>query len=205
MQEQQPLSTFYVLRSTSSRASRDGFTLIEMLIVIAISAMLSAIAIGYSSVGRNEIALSVETAKISQIILQAKSLSVATYGNASGACAYGVFFDLPAQTYSIFAYHPAGSGSCPPASSITGISANDMQPYTVGTWNIHVANGVVLYATSTDSLVDVLFYPPDPATLISRDGSTFMDFPQTSKVYLETVGAAATQEISVSPAGQVQF
>jgi hypothetical protein len=176
-----------------------------MLIVIAISAMLSGIAIGYTSVGRNEVALSVEAVKVSQIILQAKSLSVATYGNAEGACAYGVSFDVASQTYSIFGYHPSSTASCPPASDITSISPADVQPYTGGTSNIHVANGVVLYATSTDSLVDVLFYPPDPTTFLSRDGSTFLSPAETSKVYLEVVGGAATEAISVSSAGQVEF
>lgn len=188
------------------RASRRAFTLIEMLIVIAISAMLSAIAIGYSSVGRNEVALSVEATKISQIILQAKSLSIATYGDALGACAYGVSLNIASQTYSIFAYHPIGALSCPRVSAITGIATGDMKPYTEGTWNMPIANGVVLYSgTSTDSLSDVLFYPPDPTTLISRDGSTFLDPAQTSKVYLEIVGGTATRAVSVSPAGQVEF
>ena len=62
-----------------------GFTLIEMLIVVAISAMLAAIAIGYSGVERDQTALSVEVTEISQFILQARSLAIATYGNAAGS------------------------------------------------------------------------------------------------------------------------
>ena len=45
-----------------------GFTLIEILIVVAISAMLAAITIGYSSVERDQTALSVEETEISQFI-----------------------------------------------------------------------------------------------------------------------------------------
>jgi prepilin-type N-terminal cleavage/methylation domain-containing protein len=187
-------------------ASRRGFTLIEMLIVIAISAMLSAIAISYSGIGRNEVSLSVEAAKISQVILQAKSLSIATYGSAAGPCGYGVSFDTSAQTYSIFSYRPLGVVSCPSDSSITGIASGTMSKYSDGTSNIHVANGVVLSGgTSGDGLSVVLFYPPNPDTLISRDGSTFLVPAQTSKVYLTTVGGNATQVISVSSAGQVTF
>lgn len=183
-----------------------GFTLIETLIVVAISAMLSAIAIGYSSVGRNEVSLSVESSKISQIILQAKSLSIATYGNAQGTCGFGVSFDANAQTYSIFAYHPQGAVSCPPAASITNIAPGDMAPYTDGTSNIHVANGVVLSAgASNDGIAEVLFYPPEPQTFITRyeDSGSFTN--EDSDVYLKTVDGAAQTVISVSAAGQVNF
>jgi prepilin-type N-terminal cleavage/methylation domain-containing protein len=186
--------------------SSGGFTLIEMLIVIVISTMLSAIAISYSSISRNEVALSVESTKITQIILEAKSLSVATYGNLTNACGFGVSFDAVAQTYSIFAYHPSGSPSCPPAAGVTTLAPADIQLYSEGTWNIHVANGVVLSGTSNpDRLYDVLFYPPEPATLISRDGSTFLAPGQTSRVYLTTADGNASATISVSPGGQVEL
>ena len=54
---------------------RKGFTLIELLMVVAISAMLSAMAISYSNVSKNQITLSVETAKLAQTILRAKDLA----------------------------------------------------------------------------------------------------------------------------------
>ena len=169
--------------------------------------MLTGIAIGYSSVGRNQVALSVEGAKLSEAILQAKALSIATYGNAANNCGFGVSIDVAAQTYSIFEFHPSGAAKCPSASQITSISyAADAQQYTPGTWNIHVANGVQLYTSSNgDDLADVLFYPPDPVTLISRDGSNFMSTGQTSKVYLKTADGSAVKVISVSSAGQVEL
>ncbi len=182
-----------------------GFTLVEMLIVIAISAMLATIVVGYSSVGRNEVALSVESVKVSQIILQAKSLALATYGSATHACGYGVSFNVAAQTYSIFGYHPSSSALCPPAGEITSLSPSEMSSPSPATWNIHLENGVVMYATSTDSLSDVLFYPPDPATLISINGSSFSGSAQAAHVYLKTAGNTATTTISVSPGGQVEF
>src|SRR5665213_2287500 len=92
--------------------SRKAFTLIELIIVVAISALLSTLAITYSSIGRNSVSLSVEASKISQFILQAKQLSIATYTSASASCGYGVAFNMAAQTYSIFAYDPVGVASC---------------------------------------------------------------------------------------------
>ena len=80
----------------------NGFTLIEVLIVIAISAMLAGIAIGYSGVGRNQTALSVEETKISQFILQARTLAIATYGNTMASAAMEFCLTPPTQTYSSF-------------------------------------------------------------------------------------------------------
>ena len=189
------------------RASRRGFTLIELLIVVGISAMLSAIAIGYSSVGRNEVSLSVEATKISQIIFQAQALSISTYGNGVGTCAYGVSFNIPAQTYSLFAYRPTGAPPCPTATHLGGaIAVGDMQTSTLGTSNISISNGVVLWAgPGNDSLGLVMFYPPVPQTFLSHDGTTFLVGGQTLKVYLKTLDGATQQVISVSPAGQVSF
>ena len=58
---------------------RKGFTLIEILIVLAITAVLSGLAIVYTHVGQNQISLSIEESKIAQLILEAKELSIATY------------------------------------------------------------------------------------------------------------------------------
>ena len=185
---------------------RVGFTLIETLIVIAISAMLSAIAVGYSSVSRNEISLSIESSKVAQLVLQAKSLSIATYGDLSGTCGYGVSFDPGTQEYSLFAYHPQWSVTCPPASSIASITAGDMVPYTEGTSNIHVANGVVLSAGfAQDGIAEVLFYPPNPQAFITRIGDNGAFTDQNSNIYLGTVDGTASAMISVSAAGQVSF
>jgi prepilin-type N-terminal cleavage/methylation domain-containing protein len=199
-------SLYPIPKTLAPRATRAGFTLIETLIVIAISAMLSAIAIGYSSVGRNQIALSVEAAKVSQIILQAESLSIATYGNATNACGYGVSFNFKAQTYSLFAYTPQGVPSCPAVGTIKNIAPGDVQMYTQGTWNIHVANGVTLSSgVNNDGVATVMFYPPEPQTFISENKDNDLFTNQNSKVYLGTVDGTAARVITVSSAGQVSF
>lgn len=187
-----------------------GFTLIELLIVVAISAMLSSIAVVYSSIERNQITLSVETAKIAGFILQAKNLAIATYGGETNACAYGVSF--ASSTYSIFAFSPSSAPPCPSAASTTavGISAADMSPYSVNSWKVPLAGGVRMKSGGNgDDLVIILFYPPAPAALISRGGGNFLDpriIPNiTSKVYLTTTDGKASSMISVNAAGQVSF
>lgn len=186
--------------------SRSGFTLIEVLIVIAISAMLAGIAIGYSGVGRNQTALSVEETKISQFILQARTLAIATYGNTNGVCGYGVSFNPTTQTYSLFAYVP-GLSSCPSALDITPASVEDIaeqEKYTDETWQVHPESGVVL-SSKSDSVATVLFYPPDPTTFLIQAGNLAIFTNQTSNVYLVTSDGTSYKTITVNSAGQVSF
>jgi len=184
--------------------NREAFTLVEILIVVAISALLSTIVIAFSSLSKNEVSVSVEEAKISQFLFQAKTLAMATYAVSSSTCGYGVSFDYAKSAYSIFAYVPSNATSCPPASSIenTSISSDNMQKYTDSTWNVHLARGVNFLSSSNSASV-ILFYPPDPTTLISLDGSTFT--PQTSSsIYLyPTGGNSYVNHISINSAGQI--
>jgi prepilin-type N-terminal cleavage/methylation domain-containing protein len=193
-----------------TRNRRAGFTLLEILIVIAIAAMIAAIAIIYSGAGRNQVSLSVESAKIADTILEAKHLAVATYsGGTNRVCAYGVYFNIPSSTYSLFAYNPGGgSGPCPSVAQTSSSTFNpqtDIQEYSPGTWQIHVAQGLVIQKDTNNctSAVVVLFYPPNPTTLISQDGTTFVN--QQSYVDLASADGAATEVIAITPAGQVNF
>ncbi len=183
-----------------------AFTLIELLVVVAISAFLSAIAITYSSIGRNQVALSVEEAKIVQMILQAKSLSIATYGNGATSCGYGFLVDAATQTYSIFSYDPSGAPPCPAASTITTLDANAEQSYTQGTWQVPVSNGVKIEPQQGfPNLKAVLFYPPDPAVFLSEDNQTIDQPSKTLYIYLATADGKSTATISINPEGQVNL
>jgi prepilin-type N-terminal cleavage/methylation domain-containing protein len=189
---------------------RKAFTLIELLVVVAISGMLSALAITYSSVGRNAVALSVESSKLTQFILQAKQLSIATYTGSPTACGYGVVLDAAAQTYSIFAYVPNGIASCRSLSTATvatrGIDPNNEEKeYTQGTWQAHLANGVIMQSPGGNNLVTVLFYPPTPTVFLSSDGTTFSNPGTTLTVNLITADGQNSQTISVNPEGQVNL
>ncbi|HVO28703.1 MAG TPA: prepilin-type N-terminal cleavage/methylation domain-containing protein [Candidatus Paceibacterota bacterium] len=187
-----------------------GFTLIEILVILAITAIMSTLIIVYSNVSQTSVALSVEEAKISQFILQAKSLTLATYGTVTTpACGYGVLFNTAAdpQTYSIFAYVPNGTSTCPSPQSVTAINqATDVHEYTQGTWQVPLTSGisVVPTAQNPDGLALVLFYPPDPTVFLSHDGATFQPPFSTDKIYLTTTGGQAAA-ISVNSEGQVSF
>lgn len=212
-----------------SRASRAAFTLVEMLVVIGISTLVSAAAIIYSNVGQNEVSLTIETAKVAQLILQARELALDTYTGTvtatSHPCAYGVHFDLNSdpQTYSLFAYMVPSNTSCPsPAmvastTIITPGQGGNISSYASSSWQMPVAQGVRIASPSNNNFPtacggspvvgDILFYPPAPVTLISpaNKNGVFSSPTPSSIICLETSDGKNTTVISVNPEGQVSF
>ena len=213
----------------SADKNNKGFTLIEILIVLAITAVLSGLAIVYTHVGQNQISLSIEESKVAQLILEAKELSVATYSSNSATCAYGVAFNYASSaassSYSLFAYNAAVTSSlyvgrpiCPSlASTSVAFDTSAVQQYQSGSWQVHTASGVVLDGSggaTSDTIQYVLFYPPDPCTLINLVGAqTFQSDcssitgnpPPAAYVYLSTADGSMSRTITVNPAGQVSL
>jgi prepilin-type N-terminal cleavage/methylation domain-containing protein len=210
------------MKTTISRA---GFTLLEMLVVIGITTLLSVVAISYTKIGQNGVALTVETSKIAELILQAKELAINTYGTTESgakACAFGVHFDFTDPTnptYSLFAYSVDGGLLCPSVASATEIGLvgpNGVaglaipREYEPSSWEISPAQGVTIDRPANDAVTDVLFYPPTPTTLVTRDDlggyiSAFVEPPETSKIYLSTTDGHNSSTISINPEGQVTF
>lgn len=204
---------------------KQGFTLIEMLIVVAITAMLASFSIIYTRIGQNQIALSIEESKVAQLILEAKELSIATYSQHSATCAYGVQFDYASSTYSLFAYNAASTSTpgyqgrmiCPSiANTSAAFDVGAVSEYAGGSWQVHTVQGVTLIAGSgavSGTIQDVLFYPPNPCTMIGFVGQSALQQncvapggpPTTGYIYLKTADGSAMRVISVSLGGQVSL
>jgi prepilin-type N-terminal cleavage/methylation domain-containing protein len=205
-------------RSLPPLARRAGFTLIELLIVVTISAFLSGIVILYSSVGRNQVSLSVQSTKVAQLLSRARALAVSTYANPGGThlCAFGIVFDPSSNQYSLVGYEgPSGSASCPSASTVlaNGVTVGDLTQYTPATWQVSLAAGVKfnpVYTTAPLSLV--LYYPPDPTALLSTTACltsdptcTYNFGNQSGNIYLVTSDNSASTVITVGFGGQISW
>ncbi len=188
---------------------RHGFTLIEILIVLAISVMLTGIAITYSSIGRQQVALTVAQSQVAQVILRAKDLAVATYSEVPGECGYGAYFDVPDNTYSIFAFVPGGGCGSVASTTANGIQTNEIVPAGNEAWNVSLGTNVRLASTTNNNqLLLVMFYPPQPDVfmVLADATSTFLQPDSTSsKVYLTTADGSASTSITVDAQGGVTF
>ena len=168
-----------------------GFTLIELLVVIGITMSLATIILVYSGTSREQIALSVEVAKLGQVIARAKSLSISTLDLAGAECGYGVNFDEANNRYAIISYTAASCAA--PLVSLPAFQESEA----------HVLSPLVEYADGSDQMSHIFFAPPDPTTVISIDGGLYTT--RTGYIYLRTRDGSATKVISVNPGGQISF
>jgi type II secretory pathway pseudopilin PulG len=185
--------TLHASRSGSNDASRftlhaSGFTLVELLVVIGITVLLSGFLLAYSGTSRSQVSLSIERAKLTQMILRAKSLAIETYGSAG--CCYGVRI-LDATRYALVSY---GVADCSAIISVDPAGTNTMETYTLSS-NLSFDNNSVNFL--------VLFIPPDPRTVIMSGGAVVQEGTVTMRA--TNGGTASNVVVTVGAAGQVSY
>lgn len=176
----------------TTRTGRTGYTLVEIIIVIGITALMVGVVISYNSGGRRQVELSVERAKVSQVMYRARSLAVAMYREASPPCGYGVYFDYAAtpQQYYLYAYDDT---TC----SFASLAGKRKEP-PLGTYKL---GSGVRFATHADSLQDVIFFPPDPRVELWIGDNTSTT--ANGVLYVETTDGVASGTLKITPTGQI--
>ena len=181
----------YELRITS----RAGFTAIELLVVLAVSVVLTTLLITTNRGSEGIVVLRGEQAKLLGAIASAKSLAIQTFvadPNASRACGYGVYFPgASVLTYTVFQDKPdPPTGQCVALGAYTGNkqfdSGEEVQAYAL-------TSGVVFDSISISS---VLFIPPDPMTVLYPSASE-------ATVVLKLTDGGASAGVTVTGAGQI--
>jgi len=179
---------------------RSGFTLIELIVVIGITTLLSSALISFNHTSRQQIVLYAEEVKLAQTIFRAKSLAMSLYlqSAGSGICGYGVHVDYTAKNYSIFSYNKPAGSNCQNISAINTGSENIISTFKIG-------NGVILLSSPSAKtrLDDVLFIPPDPITLLNSGGAPALN--GQASIVLQTLDGSLSAPININSAGLIDF
>jgi prepilin-type N-terminal cleavage/methylation domain-containing protein len=152
-----------------SRNSR-GFTLIEVLVVISLTAILTGILLGYNRESGKQLLLTRDQAKLVNLITRSKYLSTSTFLEGAlpanptdpKTCGYGVHVEKTSGEAFIF---KEVALNC--SSSDNRYSSGDVR--LSGELNFVKLDSRVLQFAPTTTLNDVVFIPPDPLIVINGD------------------------------------
>lgn len=177
-------SKFYILNS-----QKKGFTLIEILVVLAILSFLTAMLVVYSRASEQRLALFREQSKLVSTILRSKSLSIQTYRVGEKVCGYGVHFDSVNNRYLIFKDLKIND-DCSLDNS-DKILSNDNEIVEI----IDLKGAGVILSDKTN-ITDVFFQPPDPkvfltpAPMARSEASIFLTVPDEDIIIEATINSA---------------
>jgi prepilin-type N-terminal cleavage/methylation domain-containing protein len=162
-----------------------GFTLIEMLVVISIMTLLSALLILYSRTGESQLILFKEQARVVSVLNRAKALSIQMFNAPNPPCAFGVNFSPTENSFLIFR----------DLAFDCRISDNKYSgPDEL--FERYQLDSRIKFKDLT--LTDVVFIPPDPKTLIDNGANK-----NEAIVVLETSAGAASLKVKINNAGQI--
>ncbi len=165
---------------------KEGFTLIETLIVLAITAILSTIFLAYNSSSNGQVALYTERAQVVGALQRAKTLALDKYMVSPGStssCAFGVHFQTSTGVYSIYGkYPPPGSTDCTAGYGFMGNSSDTV----VQSLQLQ---GKVGFVDPTPS--DIYFVPP------------YFIANATGTITLKSNDSGATASIEVTQGGSI--
>ncbi len=165
-----------------NQSARSGFTLIEMLVVISITALLSSVLIIYSRIGERQILLFREQAKIINMILKSKSLALQTYVSGEKTCGYGVHFEAPR---SAILFRDL-SDDCSASDNVYSGASEDFEKLSL--------DGLISF--SAIDFTDILFIPPDPQVRLNPAQSS-------GNISIKAIDSDAVVKVKINSAGQV--
>jgi prepilin-type N-terminal cleavage/methylation domain-containing protein len=169
---------------------RRGFSLVELIVVVGVTALLAGVLVSYNSQGRSQVALSVERAKIAQVIGRARSLAISTYLQNPTDCGFGVQFNIgPARNYSLVQFNNA--------------TCSDLSGGTVTVRETFRLDPALDFGSGASQIGLLVFVPPDP-TLLMEDASG-SPIAGIGKIYLAERGGGNPIALDVGFAGQVSF
>ena len=166
-----------------------GFTLTELLVIIGIIAVMTAVVFPNIRLGDKRLALERATQKLAQDVGRAAELALRVQeyncgvGSVSG---YGIYFDTNTpRKYLLF------------------VDCNDNQIYDLSadgiSETIELESGVVISALSISPVFSVVFVPPDPEAFFNPGSFT------EAEVTLREQGGTATKVVKMNSRGLIDI
>jgi prepilin-type N-terminal cleavage/methylation domain-containing protein len=156
--------------------NKSGFTLVEMLIVVGIMALLSAMTLVSNRSSADQLRLFKDEATVVGVLNRAKALAAEKFNDNPDSCAFGVHFESNSRNFTLFQdLNTTASDFC----KEFGGQFNSNFLYDAGEsiQAFSLEPGLVF---DIGSAVDVLFVPPEltvtstaslPFDIVIRDGS----------------------------------
>lgn len=162
---------FYILNP------RSGFTLVEIVVTMAILIIFSGILVGYNQTSSRQLVLISNQAKLVSLVSRAKNLSMSTIlENPGGSynpgdpvtCAYGVHVDKSAGKIFIFRDLAVDCSL-----SDNKYSSDTERNGLKGEFDVFELDSKIaeFMPATSDDLNDIIFIPPDPKVVINNDVS----------------------------------
>ena len=182
--------------------NKRGFTLIEALIVIMVTMMMTSILITSSRTSNKQIILFKEQALLINTLSRAKALalsgfqpSLTTGDTPDPVCGWGVHFPEDGKSYILF--KDLGTIIPKPSCVSAGTYSDDE---TFETFTLDPAIQVSDLTPTVNAKLDVVFRPPQPTVYIN--GVTGTSATQAS-VSLGIIGAPNASTITITQGGQI--
>jgi len=191
------LPVFFLQLSKKIRASAarriEGFTLIESIVVVAITVMLMGVFIGYSRSSNDQLVLFQNQARVVGALNQAKSLALQKL-NVPEACAFGVYFSgltpgLPENEFILFQDNTS-DGDC--RGSVYKASGRYEPGEEIEKMTLD--NGFRFSGAWSEKGENIIFIPPE-LTIMSSD----VELP----VSITITGRGKSNTVTVSESGQI--
>jgi len=176
-----------------------GFTLFEMLVVIAIIAIISILVLANYRQGQKTYALEQSAQKLVSDIRQVQGMAISGYKapNFTTIGGYGVRI-IDGNSYKIFLYNGSNPDGCPSGAESdlgtfnfsTGVSIKEVKIYKGGSYTSYT--GVAINGKH------VFFRPPSPKTCINDDANN-----EEIQIVLTRTDTGAEITVSVTQYGKI--
>ncbi len=190
-------SAFNQFNQPACRQAGKAFTIVELLVVFAITAILFTSLVFYSRSAERQVILFKEQMKVITALQKAKSLAISAFGENQAPCGFGVNFDKANNRMTIFKELPAlGNDSCSTKDNVY-TSSNSNEFYEEIKLDSRTVKFGSLVNSDNGPFSNIVYISPEPLTIIDNLSSEF------ATIEITDISGANKRNVKVTDAGQI--